>query len=270
MKLHRGACVHCAVIAILLTILLLLLSGCGHPKQTPLSVPSPPPPASAGSPAASHSGSAARNNRWPGNASSHTESADDLAEPAIPAGATPLATEIGRASWYGPPYHNRRGSNGEVYNMHAMTAAHRTLPLGSIVRVTNLKTGHTALVRITDRGPFISGRVLDLSLAAARQVDVYEPGVAEVKVEVMQTPAPIETGGKWAVQIGGFPDEDSATNLADHLTRRYRTAKVKRFSSPAGDWWVRVRVLDDNREKARQLAAETHTAEGAVFLVRLD
>ena len=94
--------------------------------------------------------------------------------------------------------------------MNAMTAAHRTLPLGSIVRVTNLKTGHTALVRITDRGPFIPGRVLDLSLAAARKLDVYLPGIAEVKVEVMQTPAPLETGGKWAVQIGGFPDEDEA------------------------------------------------------------
>src|SRR3984893_11714118 len=101
--------------------------------------------------------------------------------------------------------------------MHAMTAAHRTLPLGSIVRVTNLKTGHTALVRITDRGPFIPGRVLDLSLAAARKLDVYQPGVAEVRVEVMQTPTPIETGGKWAVQIGGFPDKGEATSLADHL-----------------------------------------------------
>ena len=118
-----------------------------------------------------------------------------------------------------------------------MTAAHRTLPLGSIVRVTNLKTGHTALVRITDRGPFIPGRVLDLSLAAARRLDVYQLGVAEVRVDVMQTPTPIETGGKWAVQIGGFPDEGEATKLADHLKRRYRTAKVLRFNSPAGDWW---------------------------------
>jgi len=161
-------------------------------------------------------------------------------------------------------------SNGEVYNMHAMTAAHRTLPLGSIVRVTNLKTGHTALVRITDRGPFIPGRVLDLSLAAARKLDVYKPGVAEVRVDVMQTPAPIETGGKWAVQIGGFPDEGEATKLADHLKRRYRTAKVLRFNSPAGDWWVRVRVLDDDRERAQKLMAETETTQGAVFLVRLD
>jgi rare lipoprotein A len=194
----------------------------------------------------------------------------DLAEPSIPPSATPLATEVGKASWYGPPYHNRRGSNGEVYNMHAMTAAHRTLPLGSIVRVTNLKTGQSALVRITDRGPFIPGRVLDLSLAAARKLDVYQPGIAEVRVDVMQTPSPIETGGKWAVQIGGFPHEKEARNVADHLERRYHTAKVQKFASPAGDWWVRVRVLDDDRERAQKLAAETATPEGAVFLVRLD
>ena len=78
------------------------------------------------------------------------------------------------SSWYGAPYHNRRGSNGEVYNMHAMTAAHRTLPLGSIVRVTNVKTGHSAIVRITDRGPFVEGRILDLSLAAAKAVDIVK------------------------------------------------------------------------------------------------
>jgi rare lipoprotein A len=234
-----------------------------------MNVPPPLGPASTESSAAPHSSSAAKKNRLPAAESSHPSGAD-LAEPTVPAGATPLASETGRASWYGPPYHNRRGSNGEVYNMHAMTAAHRTLPLGSIVRVTNLKTGHTALVRITDRGPFIPGRVLDLSLAAARKVDVYQPGVAEVKVDVMQTPAPLETGGKWAVQIGGFPDEGAATKLADHLTHRYHTAKVLRFNSPTGDWWVRVLVLDDDRQRAQQLAAETETTEGAVFLVRLD
>jgi rare lipoprotein A len=247
---------------------ILLLSSCGHPKQARVSVP--PPPEATAEPSKSGEATATGPKK---NRSSDAESIDAeaaLAEPTLPANAKPLSTETGRASWYGPPYHNRVGSNGEVYNMHAMTAAHRTLPLGSIVRVTNLKTGHTALVRITDRGPFIPGRVLDLSLAAARKLDVYQPGVAEVKVEVMQTPTPLESGGKWAVQIGGFPDEDEATKLAEHLERRYRTAKVLRFNSPAGDWWVRVRVLDDDRERAQKLAAETETSEGEVFLVRLD
>jgi rare lipoprotein A len=246
-------------------LLLWLLASCGHPKQARVDIP--PPPAATGEPCSSAPcpGAAGKNARQPG-----AEESADLAEPVVLAGAAPLFTEIGRASWYGPPYHNRRGSNGEVYNMHAMTAAHRTLPLGSIVRVTNISTGHTALVRITDRGPFIPGRVLDLSLAAARKLDVYLPGVAEVKVEVMETPVPLGTGGKWAVQIGGFPHEEAASKLADNLMNRYHTAKVQRFASPAGNWWVRVRVLDDDRERARSLAAETHTPEGAVFVVRLD
>jgi rare lipoprotein A len=249
----------------------LLVSGlvvsCGHPKQARVDVPPPPAPAEPSpTKAASRPEGAAKNDRLPAAAETET----NLAEPTVPAGAQPLATETGKASWYGPPYHNRVGSNGEVYNMHAMTAAHRTLPLGTIVRVTNLKTGHSALVRITDRGPFIPGRVVDLSLAAARKLDVYLPGIAEVKVEVMQTPASLQTGGKWAVQIGGFPHEREAKDLADHLARRYRTAKVLKFASPAGDWWVRVRVLNDDRQRAQQLSAETRTPEGAVFLVRLD
>jgi rare lipoprotein A len=174
------------------------------------------------------------------------------------------------ASWYGAPFHNRRGSNGELYNMHAMTAAHRTLPLGSIVRVTNVKTGHAAVVRITDRGPFIEGRILDLSQAAAKAVDVIQPGVARVRLEVLQVSAPLETGGRWAVQIGSFAREKAAIEVAERLQRRYRTAKVLRFVSPVGDWWVRVRVLDDDRERARTLAHDAQTPEGSVFLVRLD
>jgi rare lipoprotein A len=229
-------------------------------------VPPPPLPEASSPEPSNRPEGAAKNDRLPGSVGTGA----DLAEPSISANARPLATETGLASWYGPPYHNRVGSNGEVYNMHAMTAAHRTLPLGAIVRVTNLKTGHTALVRITDRGPFIPGRILDLSLAAARKLDVYLPGVAEVKVEVMQTPAPLETGGKWSVQIGSFAHEREASKFADHLARRYTTAKVQHFGSPIGDWWVRVHVLDDDRDRARKLAAETHTPEGAVFLVRLD
>jgi rare lipoprotein A len=263
---RRNGLFLCAVFLILLAF----LPSCGHPKQARVNVPPPPDttsePASTAEPAAPRPEGAAKNDHLSGAENSDA----DLGEPTIPEGSKPLATEVGRASWYGPPYHNRVGSNGEVYNMHAMTAAHRTLPLGSIVRVTNLKTGHVALVRITDRGPFIPGRVLDLSLAAAHKLDVYLPGIAEVKVEVMQTPAPLETGGRWAVQIGGFPHEKEARQLADHLKRRYQTAKVQRFASPAGDWWVRVRVLDDDRDRARKLTDETETPEGAVFLVRLD
>jgi rare lipoprotein A len=239
----------------LLLAMLLLSASCGHPKQARVEVPPPPAP----EPSATESPASRAN---PGKADA------DLAEPTLPADAKPLSSETGRASWYGPPYHNRKGSNGEVYNMHAMTAAHRTLPLGSIVRVTNLKTGSTALLRITDRGPFIPGRIIDVSLAAAHKLDIYQPGVADVKVELMQTAA--TAAGKWAVQIGGFTDEASARQLSDHLKRRYTTAKVLCFKSPAGDWWVRVRVLNDEHERAQKLLAETTTPQGSVFLVRLD
>lgn len=255
---------------LIVLIAILLLSGCGHPKQAHVNVPPPPPPASTTESPVSRPAAnvpAAKENAAP---KPNEDTDADLAEPTLPADAKPLATETGLASWYGPPYHNRRGSNGEVYNMHAMTAAHRTYPLGSIVRVTNVKTGHTALVRITDRGPFIPGRVLDLSHAAAQKLDVWKPGIAEVKVELMQSAATAGSPGKWAVQIGGFPHEPAATKLADHLKRRYHTAKVLCFASPAGDWWVRVRVLDDDHDRAQKLAAETETPEGAVFLVRLD
>ena len=88
-----------------------------------------------------------------------------------------------------------------------MTAAHRTLPLNSMVRVTNLTTGHVAMVRITDRGPFVEDRIVDLSLAAAKAVDVWQPGTAEVKLEVLSAPAAIAQGGRWCVQIGAFHSE---------------------------------------------------------------
>jgi rare lipoprotein A len=249
-------------------IAILFLSGCGQPKAR---VDVPAPPAAATEPTVSQPAAnpSPKEHSLP-QPGKEADTNADLAEPTLPADAKPIATETGLASWYGPPYHNRRGSNGEVYNMHAMTAAHRTYPLGSIVRVTNVKTGHSALVRITDRGPFIPGRVLDLSLAAARKLDVWQPGVAEVKVELMESAASASASGKWAVQIGGFPHEPAATKLADHLKRRYQTAKVLCFNSPAGDWWIRVRVLDDDHERAQKLAAETQTPEGAVFLVRLD
>jgi rare lipoprotein A len=262
---------------LVLLLTLLFLSGCGHRNQAKVNVPPPPLIAETGQPTGAPSDNVRREGASTGTSRDHRSStrnksvADaELGEPSVPAGSKPLITETGLASWYGPPYHNRRGSNGEVYNMNAMTAAHRTLPLGSVVRITNTKTGHSALVRITDRGPFIPGRIVDLSLAAARKVDVVQPGVAEVKVELMQSPTSAATGGRWAVQIGSFADEHAATNLADHLARKYRTAKVLHFNSPAGDWWIRVLVLNDDRQRAQQLLSETHTSEGSVFLVRLD
>jgi peptidoglycan lytic transglycosylase len=188
----------------------------------------------------------------------------------VPPDAVPLFTETGAASWYGPPYHNRQSSNGEIYDMNAMTAAHRTLPLNSLVRVTNLHTGAATMVRITDRGPFVEGRIIDLSLAAAKAIDVWRPGTAPVKVDVLDAPASLDSGGRWCVQIGAFHQQLAAEELRERLSRRYLTAKVLDFPSPAGDWWVRVRVLNDDRIRAEEITRDTRPEEGSVFLVRLD
>jgi rare lipoprotein A len=236
---------------VLLLLVIALIPGCGR-KVTQQQVP-PPPPIAQTEPAPS-----------PSTPEKEPEKIE------IPAAAKPIFEETGTASWYGAPYHNRRGSNGEIYNMNAMTAAHLTLPLGSIVRVTNLKTEHTALVRITDRGPFVSGRIIDLSMAAAKALDVYLPGTAKIRLEVLQSPAPLDSGGRWAVQIGAFTNEKAAAKCAEHLKRRYQSAKVSKFVSPVGAWWVRVRVLDDDRQRATSLIRETTAEEATVFLVRLD
>ena len=231
----------------------LLLSGCSH-KSARVNVP-PPPSIPESTPPN------------PSTAAEPSIPSQRAPQPAVP---QPVFVQTGMASWYGPPYHNRRSSDGEIYNMNALTAAHRTLPLGSIVRVTNLRTEHSVVVRITDRGPFIPGRIIDLSLAAAKKVDVWRAGVARVQVELLKTPAPLNRGGRWAVQIGGFDDHAAATELRDHLARRYHTARVHEFASPTGDWWLQVRVRQDDKRRAEEVARDTHTPEGAVFLVRLD
>jgi rare lipoprotein A len=224
---------------------LLLLSGCGEKKRARVHVP--PAPEVAAQP---------------------SQSAPQEIE--VAPNAKPILIEIGLASWYGPPYHNRRGANGQVYDMNAMTAAHRTLPLNSVVRVVNLSNDKSTLVRITDRGPFVDGRVVDLSLAAAKEIDVWRKGTAKVRLEVLETPASLEKGGRWCVQIGAFAEEDEALKLKSKLARRYKTAKVLSFGSPVGDYWVRVRVLGDDKRRAEEVLKENSTPEGTMFLVRLD
>jgi len=246
-------------------LLLLLLTGCGEHKQARVKVP-PPPPISEPQAQATPTPPEPK----PENNGSPEEDKKEKEVLSVPPDTRPILVETGLASWYGPPYHNRRGSNGQLYNMHAMTAAHRTLPLGSIVRVTNIKTGRSALVHITDRGPFVERRILDLSLAAAKKVDVWQPGIATVRMEVLETPAPLDTGGRWAVQIGAFDRQDAANTVADRLSHRYHTAKVLCFNSPVGDWWVRVRVQHDDRKRAEEVARDTQTSQGSIFLVRLD
>ena len=107
---------------------------------------------------------------------------------APPAPNVPHFSETGIASWYGDPYHGRTTASGEVYDMHQLTAAHRTLPFGVWVEVTNLSNGKRVEVRITDRGPFVGGRIIDLSLAAAERIDMVTAGI--VRVQLRGIPAP--------------------------------------------------------------------------------
>ena len=175
------------------------------------------------------------------------------------------------ASWYGPPYAGRKGADGTVYDQNAMTAAHLTLPLGTTVRVTNLTTNQSAVVRITDRGPFVHGRIIDLSLAAAKATGLYRMGVAKVKVEAYAPPARQNAtpGGRWCVQIGAFKSERGAYKLRDQLMRKYSTANVIEFTGPTGHW-VRIRPAGDDKGRAVEIARTLQPSEGEAYLVRLD
>ena len=190
--------------------------------------------------------------------------------PATSADATgkPVSTEIGLASWYGPPYHNHAGADGSIYNENALTVAHRTLPMGTVVRVTNLATGESVLARVTDRGPFVPGRILDLSLAAAKSISVYRAGVARVKIEAYAKPG-ADPEGKWCVQIGTFLTADDAIQTRNDLLRRYASAKVIEFAGPTG-FWVRINPIPADRTAALRIADSIHIPDAEPYLVRLN
>ena len=183
----------------------------------------------------------------------------------------PSVTEVGLASWYGPPYAGRKGADGSIYDQNAMTAANLTLPLGSVVRVTNLANEQSVIVRITDRGPFVRGRIIDLSLAAAKATDIYRAGVAKVRIEAY-TPPPSPNsipGGKWCVQIGAFYNPEDAIQLRNDLSRRYASAKVIEFEGPTG-YWVRINPNFADKSTATQIADSIHIPDADPYLTRTD
>lgn len=163
-------------------------------------------------------------------------------------------SEEGTASWYGPDFHGRKTSNGETYDMHELTAAHKTLPMNVYVRVTNRGNGRQCIVRINDRGPFVKGRILDLSYAAAKDIGVVGPGTAPVLIEALgyremaptggadtyRRPASFETG-PFTVQVGAFTVAQNARRLADELRRSYGEASIVE-GWVAGQKYHRVRV----------------------------
>jgi rare lipoprotein A len=243
--------------------LILLTAGCAK-KVKVVYVPAPPPP----SPSAPKA-TPAPDTRPPATTATTVPEAGGNADTEFVATHSPISTEEGLASWYGPPYHNRRGANGQIFDQNAFTAAHRTLPMNSLIKVTNISTGQSVVVRVTDRGPFVEGRVLDLSVASAKAAGVWRPGIAKVRIDVYQTPLPIAEGGRWCVQVGAFKDGDEAVKLRDHLLRKYHTANVIEFTGPTGHW-VRIRPQNDDKGRAVEIANELTPVEGNAYLVRLD
>ncbi len=148
-------------------------------------------------------------------------------------------TEEGKASWYGEPFNGRRASNGEVYDMYKLTAAHRTMPFETMVRVTNLNNGKSTTVRITDRGPFVDNRIIDLSLAAAREIESIGPGVVPVRLEVLGNVD--VTAGFFTVQVGAFRDRVNAERLRDRLNASYSPIFIQTVETADGTFF-RVRV----------------------------
>lgn len=240
-----------------------LMAGCGHKQQATYAPPPPTAPTIATTPAPESTPVAPA---VPGTiAPAPAMTADEQ----FAATHMPIYTETGTASWYGPPYHNRVGANGAVYDENGISAANRTLPMGSLIKVTNLQTGQSAVMRVTDRGPFVAGRILDLSIGAAKAVGVWRAGTGAVRIDVYSTPKPMDVGGRWCVQIGAFSHLGAARHLQEELERKYETANVIEFQGPTG-YWVRIRPANDDRTLAMSIANRLRPAEGEAWLVRLD
>lgn len=166
-------------------------------------------------------------------------------------------TEEGLASWYGgrDGFEGMPTASGEIYDSSLLTAAHRELPLGTVVDVTNLDNGKSVRVRINDRGPFIAGRVIDLSQAAAREIDLIGPGVGPVRLSVV-VPGPVQDlvspSGRWAVQVGSFADRLRAERHAEKVRGTGRTVFLEPFRGLSR---VKVGPFDSRVEAERELAA---------------
>lgn len=160
--------------------------------------------------------------------------------------------EEGLASWYGEPYHGRATASGERYDMKQMTAAHRTLPFGTRIRVRNLDSGREAEVVINDRGPFVTGRVLDLSWAAARELGALGPGVVPVRLTVLAAGDGMLTEPCWEVQVGAFGQEENVKRARSSLGLRGFEVRL----APAGGGLTRVRISRlSGRARALDVAA---------------
>jgi rare lipoprotein A len=177
--------------------------------------------------------------------------------------------ETGLASWYGHPYHGRPAANGEIYDMEKLTAAHRTLPFGTWVRVVNLSNGKTVDVRVIDRGPFVDNRIIDLSHAAAVAIALIGPGVAPVRLDILSLPTTASAENWYGVQAGAFLDSDRAERLRASLEHDFGPAHLVQRAGTPSLWRVLVGRVP-SEASAAALAARVREQTGTAFVVRLD
>ena len=235
---------------------LLLVVGCSR-ALTP--GPSPPPPGTASTPAPSPPAA-------PPAPSTPSTSTPPPASAPPPTTTAKPRVETGQASWYGQQHHGKRTASGEIYDMHDLTAAHRTLPLGTRVLVTNTSTGDAVEVRINDRGPFAEGRIIDLSYAAGRMLGAVGRGVIPVRVQVLALPDGTPASGqpRLTIQVAAFASRDRAEAVRRKLAGDGFDAAIGE-SQVDGETYYRVRVgsYADHRaaeESARRLADRGYRA----------
>ena len=196
----------------------------------------------------------------------------------VPTPAAPArvgAIETGVASWYGVPYHGRRAASGEIYDMEKLTAAHRSLPFETWVEVTNLSNGRSVGVRINDRGPFVRGRIIDLSQAAARDIGMLGPGTARVQLRVIVPPSGTRSASppmavapvaRYAVQAGAFADRNRAESLGAAMVEAFAEARVIQGGGTPPLWHVLV-GREMTIEQANDLAVRVRREAGQAAVV---
>ncbi len=179
----------------------------------------------------------------------------------------------GIASWYGKDFHGRRTSNGEIYNMYSMTAAHKTLPMNTMLLVKNMRNGKKTVVRVNDRGPFVKGRIIDLSYTAARKLDILGPGVAKVNIVALSEDDhsyPDLTSGEFYVQIGAFSRKINAIKLQRRFTDTGHTTVMQKYFGPQSILY-RVQVYAGktlNNARRAEKALLTYGYTGAFIIAR--
>ncbi len=175
----------------------------------------------------------------------------------------PEPVQTGMASWYGHDFHGKTTSSKEVYDMYDLTAAHRNLPFGTYVMVTNLNNGKSVTVRINDRGPFVEGRIIDLSYAAAKALDMIGPGVVPVKIDILEAYSPKRSSQKFSVQAGAFIQKKNALGLKEKLQKKYKNVYISRFNTASQTYYrvrIKAKTIDSARDIAKKLMTEGYPA----------